>query len=104
SNVPAFLTHFFWEQYRLSSIAIVAVLVLGGLGYAGFRFYSEREASDAAALLAAAKTPAEFQHVIDRYPGSESAASAYLLLAQEQREKKQSAEANATLHTFMNHF
>src|SRR5947207_14890532 len=104
SNDPALEPSLFWEQYKGSIIAVVAVLVLGGLGYAGFRFYSEREASDAAALLVAAQSPADFQHVIQRYPGSEPAASAYLLLAQDQRGKKQYAEANATLHKFIDQF
>src|SRR5438552_165837 len=100
SKDPVLETSLFWEQYKTSIIAVVVVLVLGGLGYAGFRFYAEREASDAAALLAAANSPQDFQQVIAHYPGSQPAASAYLLLAQKQRANKQYAEANTTLHKF----
>src|SRR5437016_2703465 len=104
SRDPALETSLFWEQYKRPIIAIVAVLLLGGLGYAAFRFYTEREASDAAGLLAAAKAAPDFEHIITRYPGSEPAASAYLLLAQEQRAKKQYAQANLTLHKFIDQF
>jgi TolA-binding protein len=55
-------------------------------------------------LLAAAKSPSDFQQVIDRYPGSQPASSAYLLLAEKQRAKKQYAEANTTLHKFIDQF
>ena len=104
SNDPALETSLLWEQYKTSIIAVVAVVVLGGLGYAGFKLYSESEASNAAALLAAAKTPADFQHVIERYAGSQPAASAYLLLAESQRGEKKYAEASATLHKFIDQF
>ena len=104
SKDPALETSLLWEQYKTSIIAVVVVLVLGGLGYAGFRFYSETEASNASALLAAAKSPPDFQHVIERYPGSQPAASAYLLLAESERGKRQYAEANATLHKFIDQF
>jgi TolA-binding protein len=104
SNDPAFETSLFWEQYKTLIIAVLVVLVLGGLGYTGFRLYSEREISNAAALLAAAKSPPDFQQIIARYPGTQPAASAYLLLAESQREKKQYAEANATFHKFIDQF
>ena len=104
SNDPALETRLFWEQYKASIIAVVSVLVLGTLGYAGFKLYSERQASAAATLLAAANSPQDFQQVIERYPGSQPAASAYLLLAQKQRANKQYAGANTTLHKFIDQF
>ena len=42
--------------------------------------------------------------MIDRYPGSGPAASACLLLAAQQRAKKNYTEANATLHKFIDQF
>ena len=104
SRDPALETSLFWDQYKMPIIAIVAVLVLGGLGFAGYEVYAQRRAADAAALLAAAKTPQDFQQVIDRYSGSGPAASAYLLLATEQRAEKGYVEANATLHKFIAQF
>ena len=101
---PALETNLFWDQYKTTIIAIAAVLVLGGLGFAGYQIYKARAAADATALLAAAHSPEEYQKVIARYPGSEPAASAYLLLAGQQRAKKNYAEANTTLHKFIDQY
>ena len=91
---PALEANLFWAQYKTTIIAVAAVLVLGGLGYAGYQLYAVRQATDAVASLAAASSPQEYQQVIDRYPGSEPAASAYLLLAAQQRAQKKYADAN----------
>jgi len=104
SQDPALETSLFWDQYKVPIIAIVALLLLGGLGLVGYQLYAQRRAADASALLAGAKTPQDFQQVIDRYAGSEAAASAYLLLAEKQRTEKHFAEANATLHKFIDQF
>jgi len=101
---PALETHLFWDQYKTTIIAVAVVLLLGGLGYAGFQLNTARHAADASALLATAQSPQEYQQVIDRYPGSGPAASAYLLLAAQQRAKKNYAEANTTLHQFIDQF
>lgn len=104
SQDPALETSLFWDQYKMPIIAIVVVLLLGGLGFAGYEFYAQRQASDAAALLAKAKAPQDFQQVIEKFPGSGPAASASLLLANAQRGEKKYAEANATLHKFIDQF
>ncbi len=101
---PALESQLFWEQYKTTIIAVAAVLVLGGLGFAGYQIYTMRAASDAVALLAAANSPEEYQKVIARYPGSEPAASAALLLAGQQRAKKNYTEANATLRKFIDQY
>lgn len=101
---PALETGLLWDQYKWPIIALVAVLVLGGLSFAGYQFYSQRKTADASALLAAAKSPEDYKVVIDRYPGSEAAASAYLLLAEQERAKKDYAGANVTLHKFIDQF
>jgi predicted negative regulator of RcsB-dependent stress response len=61
-------SHLLWDQYKNTIIAVVAVLLLGAVGYAGFQFYHARRAADASALLAAAKSPQDYQQVIDRFP------------------------------------
>ena len=71
---PALETRLFWDQYKTTIIAVATVLLLGGLGYAGFQLYTARHAAEASALLTAAQSPQEYQQVIDRYPGSGPAA------------------------------
>jgi predicted negative regulator of RcsB-dependent stress response len=101
---PALETHFFWEQYKTTIIAVAAVLLLFGLGYAGYELYTARRASEATTLLARAKSAQDYQQVIDKFPGSEPAASAHLLLAAQLRGEKKFAEANKTLHQFIDRF
>lgn len=90
-----------WERYKTIVIAAIIVALLAVAAYGGYRFYSERQATAAANLLASAKTPAEFQKVINEYPSTPAGASAYLLLADAQKREKKFAEANAALQTFL---
>ncbi|MBA3963314.1 MAG: tetratricopeptide repeat protein [Chthoniobacterales bacterium] len=104
SSDPALETSLFWDQYKVPIIALAAVLVLGGLGFAGYEVLAQRRAAEAASALASATTPEDYQRVIDGYAGSAPAASAYLLLAEQQRAKKNYADANLTLHKFIDQF
>ena len=97
-------THFFWERYKVTIIAVAVVLLLGGLGYAGYGLYKARRAAAATALLANARSAADFQQMIDQFPDSKPAASARLLLAAQLRAEKKFAEANTTLHQFIDRF
>lgn len=101
---PALETHLFWDQYKTTIIAVSAVILLAALGYGGYQLYAARRAAAAMALLASADSVQRYQQVIDRYPASGPAASAYLLLAAEQRAKKNYADANATLHKFIDQY
>jgi TolA-binding protein len=91
----------FWDRYKAYLMAAIVVILLAVASYGGYRFYSERQASAAANLLASAKTPAEFQKVINEYPSTPAGASAYLLLADAQEAEKKFNEANATLQAFL---
>lgn len=91
----------FWLRFRKEIIAVILVALLVIIGFAGFRFYSDQQEESAASLLARAKGDAEFQQVITQYPSTSAAASAYLLLADQQRAEKKFTEANATLQTFV---
>ena len=104
SQDPALESSLFWDQYKVPIIAIVLVLLLGGLGFAAYKFYQQRQAKEAATMLAAAKSPQDFQQVIAKYPGSGPAASASLLLANGQRNEKKFADSNATLHHFVDQY
>jgi len=101
---PALETNLFWEQYKIAIITVAAVLLLGGLGFAGYELYLARRAANATALLGEAKSAQDYERMIERYPGSSPAASAYLLLAAEQRANKNYAEANVTLQKFIDQF
>ncbi|MEO7724944.1 MAG: tetratricopeptide repeat protein, partial [Chthoniobacterales bacterium] len=101
---PALETQLFWDQYKTIIIAVAAVLLLAGLGFLGYQLYTARSTAAATAALAVSHSAEEFQKVIERYPGTEPAASAYLLLAAQQRAKKNYAEANTTLRKFTDQF
>lgn len=101
---PAFEGHLFWNQYKTPIITVAVILILGGLGYVGYEVYTARRTADSTALLDAAKSSQDYQQVIERYPKSAAAASAYLLLGEQQRTDKKYAEANVTLRKFIDQF
>jgi len=91
----------FWLRFQKEIVAALIILILAMFGYAGYRFYIYRRDSAAAELLGKAKTSRDYQEVITRYQGTPAGASAYLLLAEKQRNEKKFAEANATLQAFV---
>ena len=94
----------FWDRYKKEVMAVLILALLGVAAYGGYHMYSERQANAAAEMLASAKTAADFQEVITEYPRTAAGASAYLLLADAQRNEKKFAEANTTLQTFLDRF
>jgi TolA-binding protein len=101
SRDVALETRFFWERFKTPITAALIFVLLGVIAFTGYRFYVDRQAAVASALLASAKSAQQYQQVIDRYPSTPAAADAYLLLAEAQRNEKKFAEANATLQTFI---
>ncbi len=99
---PILETQVFWNRFKTPILLSLGIVLLGLAGYVGYRIYITHRDDSAAALLAQAKTPPEFEKVISQYSGSGAAVSAYLLLAAQQREKQQFAEANQTLEKFVN--
>ncbi len=94
----------FWFGYKTELLVMLLVLLLGGLGFLGYRVYNDHRDAAAADLLAAAKDVPEYQRVIEQYPGTPAGASAYLFLAGAQGKKKNFTEANQTLQTFLDKF
>ena len=94
----------FWDRYKKEVMAVFVFALLGVAAYGGYRIYSDRQANSAAELLSSAKTATDFQKVIAQYPKTSASASAYLLLADAQRNEKKFAEANTTLQTFLDKF
>jgi TolA-binding protein len=98
---PALETRVFWERFKNEIMAVLLIALLAVLGFTGYRFYSDRRAAAASALLAGAKSAPEYEQVIARYPNTPAGADAYLLLAEAQRSEKKFADANATLQVFV---
>jgi TolA-binding protein len=94
----------FWDRYKKEVMAVLVFALLAVAAYGGYRLYIDRQANAAANLLASAKTPADFQKVITEYPSTSAGGSAYLLLADAQRNEKKFDEANKTLQTFIDKF
>jgi predicted negative regulator of RcsB-dependent stress response len=94
----------FWFRYKTELIVGVLILILAGLGFLGYRVYVDHRDSAAAEALAAAHSAAEYQRVIDQYPGTPASASAYLFKAENQRQAKNFSEANTTLQTFVDKY
>jgi TolA-binding protein len=94
----------FWERYKKEVMAVLILALLAGAGFGGYKIYSDRQANAAASMLASAKTAADFQKVISEYPGTAAGGSAYLLLADAQKNEKKFDEANTTLQTFLDKF
>jgi predicted negative regulator of RcsB-dependent stress response len=94
----------FWERYKKEVMAVLILALLAGAGFGGYKIYSDRQANAAASMLASAKSAADFQKVITEYPGTAAGGSAYLLLADAERNEKKFAEANTSLQTFLDKF
>src|SRR5256714_2947822 len=94
----------FWDRYKKEVMAVLILALVGVTAFGGYQLYSNRQENASAAALSGAKIPADFQKVISQYPTTSAGASAYLLLADAQRNDKKFAEANATLQTFLDKF
>lgn len=94
----------FWDRYKKEVMIVLVLALLGVAGFGGSKFFAEHRANAAATLLASAKTAPDFQKVIAEYPDTPAGGSAYLLLAEAQRNEKKFAEANTTLQTFLDKF
>ncbi len=94
-------TRVFWERFKTEIIAALIIVVLAIIGFGAYRFYSDRRAATASALLANAKSADAYQRVIADYPNTPAAADAYLLLAEARRKEKKFTEANTTLQVFI---
>ena len=94
----------FWDRYKKEVMAVLIAALVGAAAFGGYKLFTDRQANAAADMLASAKTAADFQKLITDYPNTAAGASAYLLLADAQRNEKKFAEANTTLQTFLDKF
>jgi len=98
---PSVEAHVFWLRYHKQIAVALVIIVLGMIGFAGYRFFQNRRNDSAAEALGGAKSQHDYEQVIEQYSGTAAGASAYLLLAQKQREEKKFTEANGTLQKFV---
>lgn len=98
---PTLEASVFWLRHKNEIVAGFIVVLLALAGLAGYWFYQQRRDSSAANLLAEAKTPEQLQNVTRQGKGTPAGATAYLLLAEQQRNEKKYTEANATLQAFL---
>lgn len=101
SRDVALETGFFWERFQKPIITVAILILLAGIAFTGYRFYSDRRGAAASAALASANTAQEYEQVIASYANTPAAADAYILLAEAQRKERKLAEANKTLETFI---
>src|SRR5436309_16141872 len=73
SRDVALETRVFWERFKKEITAALIIVLLGVIGFTGYRFYSDRRAASASASLASAKSAQEYQQVIARYPNTPAA-------------------------------
>jgi len=98
---PVLETQVFWIKYRMEILmGLIAVLLALG-GYGGYRLYVAKRDASAADLLANAKSPTDFQKVFSQYADAPAAATAYLRLADAQKNEGKFADANTTLQNFI---
>jgi len=91
----------FWLRFQKEIAWALIVLLMAILAWTAFRIYTDKRDSAASGALANAKNAQDYQQVIDRYPKAPAAVSAYLLLAETQRQQKKFVEANTTLQRFI---
>jgi len=101
SRDVALETRVFWERFKKQIAVAVSLILLALIAFTGYRFYVDRRAATASALLADAKTAQDYQQLIEHYPNTPAAGDAYLLLAEAQRHENKFAEANTTLQNFI---
>jgi TolA-binding protein len=91
----------FWEQHKGKVIAGVIAVVVAFVAVFGWLGYSSAQRSGAEKAFSAAKTAADYQGVIAKYPSLPVAGDAALLLAKSLRDEKKYDDANQVLDQFI---
>lgn len=98
---PALEAEAFWFRFRREILAVIVLALVAAAAWGGYHVYASRRDSAAAALLATAKSPRDYEGVIAQYGQTPAGASAHLILADAQAKEKKFVEANATLQAFI---
>jgi TolA-binding protein len=89
-----------WEQHKSKIIAAAIGIVVVFVVVFGWLAFSSAQRAAAESAFDVAKTPADYQAVIDKYPSSVVAGDAALLLAKSLRDEKKYDDANKVLNQF----
>ena len=94
----------FWDKYKVQILAAAVLFVVALVASEFYALARDRKMHAAGAELDGAKTPADYRHVIDTYPGSMAAANAMLLLGRQQMDAKDYPGAAGTWKDFATKF
>lgn len=94
----------FWEKNKSLILAIVAAIVIGGVGAAAWFAYSSSQNAAAQTLLAEANGVSDLQAVVDKFPKTMPAADALMRIAAAEREAGNMEKSTAAFRDFLNQF
>ncbi len=94
----------FWDQYRQTILVAVGIVLLGLVIFGIYEYNQSRRIAAAGAALAQASSDDDYRQVIDKYPGTEAAGNASLILAGKLRDEKKYDERPEVLQTFLDKY
>ena len=93
-----------WYMYRAKILTYGGIVLAALVIFAAYQIYDYRRTTQSQALYEKAQTPADFQAVIDQYPGTTAAGNAALRAADKLRAEKKYDEAVAVLRHFIDKY
>lgn len=93
----------FLDNHQTKLVIAAILIAIGVVAYVVYDGLAQAEADEAGAALLVAQKPADYQELIKKWPGSNAAASAQLLLAQAQWPDSQ-PDSIASLETFISKY
>lgn len=101
---PELETMLFWEKNKKAIIAGVIAAVILAFGVGAYFIIGHLRATESAAALARAESIADWQQVIQDFPGSNPAGEALLLVARSQREGGDLAASSASYRKMLDDY
>jgi len=90
-----------WYMYKTKILTYVGIIVTALILFASYQLYTYLRTTGSQSLYEKAQTAAEFQAVVQKYPGTVAAGNATLRLADKLREEKKYDEAVKVLRNFV---
>lgn len=95
---------FFWQRNRSKILLAVAIIVIAVVASVAYFVNESSKLSAAQNAFATAKSPEAWREVIAKYPGTEQAANATILLAESFREQGNIPQSTETFQGFIKDF